>query len=79
MEENEPLRHHHVNAIGPAVQRRDEKIRRQATQFAGRRGCHALDDAIKNGVLTGLQLQEPPPAGMKLPIVLRLTAQRQTR
>ena len=28
---------------------------------------------IKGEVLTGLQLQEPPPAGMPLPIVMRLT------
>lgn len=48
-------------------------------QLASSTGDTALDDAIKNGVLAGLQLQEPPPAGMKLPIVLRLTAQRQMR
>jgi len=45
-------------------------------QLAGSTGDAALDDAIQNGVLTGLQLQEPPPAGMRLPIVLRLTARR---
>ncbi len=45
-------------------------------QLAGSTGDAALDGAIQNGVLTGLQLQEPPPAGMRLPIVLRLTARR---
>jgi hypothetical protein len=39
-------------------------------------GDHALDDAIRDQVLTGLQLQEPPPQGMPSPIVLRLTATR---
>jgi protein TonB len=37
-------------------------------------GNTALDDAITNEVLTGLILQEPPPDGMPMPIVLRLTA-----
>jgi TonB family protein len=39
-------------------------------------GDRALDAAITDEVLTGLQLQEPPPAGMPSPIVLRLTARR---
>jgi periplasmic protein TonB len=39
-------------------------------------GDSALDAAITNEVLTGLQLQEPPPAGMPSPIVLRITARR---
>jgi outer membrane biosynthesis protein TonB len=37
-------------------------------------GNAALDNAITNEVLTGLILQEPPPDGMPMPIVLRLTA-----
>jgi protein TonB len=45
-------------------------------QLVGSTGDAALDGTIQNGVLTGLQLQEPPPAGMRLPIVLRLTARR---
>jgi protein TonB len=45
-------------------------------QLIGSTGDPALDRAIQGGVLTGLQLQEPPPAGMKLPINLRLTARR---
>lgn len=45
-------------------------------ELVGSTGDAALDAAIKNQVLTGLQLQEPPPAGMPLPIVMRLTARR---
>ena len=37
-------------------------------------GNATLDDAITNEVLAGLRLQEPPPDGMPMPIVLRLTA-----
>jgi periplasmic protein TonB len=39
-------------------------------------GDKTLDDVIQNQVLTGLQLPAPPPAGMRLPIVMRLTATR---
>jgi periplasmic protein TonB len=42
-------------------------------------GSSEVDDAIERQVLTGLQLDEPPPAGMKLPIVLRITATPQTQ
>jgi type IV secretory pathway VirB10-like protein len=45
-------------------------------QVVGTTGDAAVDDAIKNEVLTGLQLQEPPPPGMPTPIVMRLTARR---
>lgn len=45
-------------------------------QLAGTTGDAALDAAIKAEVLTGLQLKEPPPPGMPLPIVMRLTARR---
>jgi TonB family protein len=45
-------------------------------QLAGSTGDAGLDAALKNEVLQGLQLQEPPPQGMPLPIVLRLTARR---
>ena len=37
-------------------------------------GDPALDGAITNDVLASLVLQEPPPDGMPMPIVLRLTA-----
>lgn len=39
-------------------------------------GDLAVDTAIKTDVLTGLQLDAPPPDGMPLPIVIRLTARR---
>lgn len=45
-------------------------------QLAGSTGDRALDAALQSEVLTGLQLSEPPPAGMPAPIVLRLTARR---
>jgi len=45
-------------------------------ELIGSTGDAALDAAIKGQVLTGLQLQEPPPAGMPLPIVMRLTERR---
>jgi outer membrane biosynthesis protein TonB len=44
--------------------------------LAGTSGDPAVDAAIKADVLTGLQLKEPPPAGLPLPIVMRLTARR---
>ncbi len=45
-------------------------------QIAGTTGDAALDGALRDEVLTGLQLQEPPPPGMPAPIVLRVTARR---
>ena len=41
--------------------------------LSGSSGDPSVDAALKNEVLTGLQLQAPPPAGMKMPINLRLT------
>ena len=43
-------------------------------RLAGSTGNSVLDQAITNEVLAGLVLQEPPPDGMPMPIVLRLTA-----
>ena len=48
-------------------------------QLVGSTNDSAMDSAIQNQVLTGLQLAEPPPAGMKLPIILRLSASRPAR
>ena len=45
-------------------------------QLAGSTGDRAVDAALKDEVLTGLQLQEPPPQGMPMPIVLRVSARR---
>lgn len=39
-------------------------------------GDAKLDAVIQNDVLTNLQLSEPPPPGMPLPIVMRLTARK---
>ena len=39
-------------------------------------GDAALDAAIRDQVLTGLQLQQPPPEGMPMPIVMHVTARR---
>ncbi len=39
-------------------------------------GDPGLDDAIQNEVLKGVQLKEPPPEGMPMPIVMRLQARR---
>jgi protein TonB len=44
-------------------------------QVAGSSGDPALDAAVDQA-LTGLQLQEPPPAGMPAPIVLQIAARR---
>jgi outer membrane biosynthesis protein TonB len=44
-------------------------------QLASSTGDVTLDSAIRDEVLSGLQLQ-PPPAGMPSPIVLRLNARR---
>jgi len=45
-------------------------------QLQGSTGDSAVDEEIKNQILTGMQLQEPPPEGMPTPIILRLTALR---
>jgi len=44
-------------------------------KLEGSTGDKTVDQAI-NEALTGLQLQEPPPAGMPMPIVMRLSALR---
>jgi protein TonB len=44
--------------------------------ISGTTGDPAVDDALKNEVLVGMQLQEPPPDGMPMPIVLRMSEQR---
>jgi len=45
-------------------------------QLVGSSGDPAIDNAIQNEVLTGLQLKQAPPADMPMPIVLRVTAHR---
>ena len=45
-------------------------------QLAGSTGDPSLDSTLRDEVLTGLQLPEPPPAGMPAPITLHVTARR---
>ena len=44
--------------------------------LAGTSGDAAVDRAIRDEILNGLQLQTPPPEGMPMPIVMRITAAR---
>jgi len=44
--------------------------------LSGSSGHSDVDTALQNEVLTGLQLQDPPPEGMPMPIVMRITARR---
>jgi outer membrane biosynthesis protein TonB len=39
-------------------------------------GDPSLDSTIQNDILTGMQLSDPPPSDMPLPIVMRISAQR---
>jgi len=52
----------------------DKNGRIKRARLSGTTGNIALDNAITNEILAGLVLQEPPPDGMPMPIVLRLTA-----
>jgi len=45
-------------------------------QLVSSTGDPAVDQAIKDNVLNGLQLPDPPPTGMPMPIVMRITALR---
>jgi len=42
-------------------------------KMEGSTGHGDVDQAIQNEVLAGLQLTQPPPAGMPMPIVMRLS------
>lgn len=44
--------------------------------LSGTSGDAAVDRAIRDEILTGLQLSSPPPEGMPMPIVMRLSATR---
>jgi periplasmic protein TonB len=54
----------------------DPNGRISRAQLAGSTGDVSLDNALRDEVLTGLQLAEPPPAGMPAPITLHVTARR---
>ena len=45
-------------------------------QLVGSTGNSALDIALRDEVLTGIQLPEPPPSDMPMPINLRITARQ---
>lgn len=45
-------------------------------KLASSSGDPDVDRALENEVLTGLRLKEPPPDGMPMPVVMRLTARR---
>ena len=45
-------------------------------KLIGTTGDSAIDRAIEGEALTGLRLSEPPPDGMPMPIVMRVTARR---
>ena len=44
--------------------------------ISGTSGKADVDAAIRDEILTGMQLQSPPPDGMPMPIVMRLSATR---
>lgn len=46
--------------------------------LVGTSGNPAVDQSIKNQVLTGLQLPQAPPSDMPMPINLRITARKPT-
>jgi TonB family protein len=54
----------------------DPNGRISRAQLAGSTGDASLDNILRDEVLTGLQLSEPPPAGMPAPITLHVTARR---
>ena len=54
----------------------DPSGRINRAQLVGSTGDPGLDGALRDEVLTGLQLQEAPPADMPAPITLRVTARR---
>ena len=45
-------------------------------ELVGSTGDPALDQTLRDQVLTGLQVSEGPPDGMPMPVLLRLTARR---
>ncbi|EIP99269.1 hypothetical protein OpiT1DRAFT_03793 [Opitutaceae bacterium TAV1] len=54
----------------------DAAGRIERAQLVTSTGDREIDDAIRDEVLTGLILREPPPSDMPSPIVLRLTGSR---
>jgi TonB family protein len=42
----------------------------------GSSGDPAVDQALREEILTGIRLPDPPPEGMPMPIVMRINASR---
>lgn len=45
-------------------------------RIAGSTGDPALDAAIQDEILPGVQMADPPPADLPLPIIMKISAQR---
>jgi outer membrane biosynthesis protein TonB len=45
-------------------------------RIAGTTGDPSLDSTLQNDILTGLQLSDPPPSDMPMPIVMHVSARR---
>ena len=54
----------------------DETGRITRAKLSSSTGDSALDALIRDEILTGIQISEPPPAGMPTPIIMRITARR---
>jgi len=54
----------------------DSSGRVTRAKLSGSSGDALVDDAIRREVLSGLQLPEPPPEGMPMPIVMRIAERR---
>ena len=54
----------------------DSSGRITRAQLIGTSGNAAVDQAIKNRILTGLQLPQAPPSDMRMPINLRISARK---
>jgi TonB family protein len=54
----------------------DSSGRITRAQLVGSSGNPAVDQAIRNSVLNGLQLPQGPPADMPMPINLRISARK---
>lgn len=72
-------RHRKLRSSALTVQVRiwaDSNGRVTRAKVSGTSGDAAIDQALEREVLTGLQLSQPPPDGMPMPIVMRITARR---
>lgn len=54
----------------------DSSGRITKVRLGGTTGDPALDATLQNDILTGLQLDDPPPSDMPMPIVMRVSARR---